>query len=100
MNQTAAVSRRRRAGGASTNRSRRRAFAAAIEAMEPRIVLSTFHWKAAVDGDFNAAASWQENAVPGPNDDAIIAFSGITATSSAARSINSLTSNARLNVTA
>ena len=78
---------------------RRVAFRSMVETLESRCLLSTFNWKTAADGDFNAAASWLQNSVPGPNDDAVIGFSGITATSASSRSVNSLNSSARLTVT-
>src|SRR4051812_40837211 len=79
--------------------ARRRARRAIFEALEERRLLSTFHWKNAADGDFNTAANWQENGVPGQNDDAIVAFSGIAVTAAANAKVNTLTmSSAKLNL--
>src|SRR5687767_9396317 len=70
-----------------------------LEVLEDRTLLSTFHWLNNASGDFNTAANWQENAVPGATDDAEINFAGITVTSASSRSINGLTSSATLSIT-
>jgi hypothetical protein len=71
--------------------------------MEPRTLLSTFHWAHNADGNFNVPTNWLNQAnqpgVPGPNDNATIVYSGIKVTVPASVAVNSLTSNASLAVT-
>jgi hypothetical protein len=70
-----------------------------LEALEDRCLLATFYWILNGDGDFNVAANWDRHAVPGPGDDANIVPSGITVTSAVYNTVNSLTCQARLDVT-
>jgi hypothetical protein len=69
-----------------------------LEALETRDLLSTFTWNNPSGGDFNTAANWDRNAVPGASDDAVINTTGITVTSSGNNSINSLTSSALVQI--
>jgi Bacterial Ig-like domain (group 3) len=80
----------------------RRAVRLVCEAMESRTLLSTMiTWASDVSGDWDDSAMWTGDAVPGPADDAVIPFSDITVTHSTATadSVNSLTSQAALDLT-
>src|SRR5438309_1506489 len=86
----------------SQSRAARHRFRSSVEALEERRLLATFQWAGNSDGDFGVAANWQDQnnqpGVPGPNDDAIIGFSGITVTVAASAAVSSLKSSARVNV--
>jgi hypothetical protein len=75
----------------------------AVERMEQRTLLSTtpITWASDVSGDWDNPAMWTGGVVPGPGDDAVIAFSDITVThtSSASDSVNSLTSQGAIAIT-
>ena len=62
----------------------------AVEALEDRWLPSTITWLNNASGFFNVPTNWQ-GGVPTPSDDAIIPFSGITVTSSANVTVNSIT---------
>ena len=47
-----------------------------FETLEKRIVLDTVFWKAATSGDWNTAANWVGDRVPGPDDTAIVDAAG------------------------
>jgi hypothetical protein len=69
------------------------------ERVEERTLLSTISWAADVSGDWDNPAMWG-GAVPGSGDDAVINFSDITVThtSSASDAVNSLTSQAAIEI--
>jgi hypothetical protein len=78
------------------------AFRPCLEALEDRTVLSSYHWAAALDGNFDDVSKWldqngQHTGFPHAGDDARIGYSGITVTSTG-DAVHNLTSGARLSV--
>jgi uncharacterized repeat protein (TIGR01451 family) len=74
-----------------------------VESLEPRRLLAIINWDGeANDNNWNTAANWDANAVPGTADDAVIgaAFASETITrDSGSVNLRSLTSDAALNFT-
>jgi hypothetical protein len=69
--------------------------------LESRTLLSTISWLRPVDGDWANAANWAGGRVPGPSDDAVIPFAGITVTHAGGTdTVVSLTSEANLDISA
>src|SRR5271157_2888988 len=76
------------------------------ERMEDRILLASMLWTNAAGGDWDLASNWVNSAnstdhhVPVSSDDAAINLSGITVTHTSSNSdaVNSLTSQAAINV--
>jgi RHS repeat-associated protein len=70
--------------------------------LEQRIQPAQVLWAADNDGSWNVPGNWSTGAVPGPGDDVVINFPGITVThdNSDSDTINSLTSQAALALSA
>ncbi|MFI5461718.1 MAG: hypothetical protein ACHRXM_40555, partial [Isosphaerales bacterium] len=76
-----------------TTREPRRSFRPQWVHLEERTLLATVTWINPAGGDWDTAANWSSNAVPGSIDDAVIALPNITVThNSGAGSVNSITS--------
>src|SRR5258708_39547525 len=70
-----------------------------LDRLEGRTWLSTtVNWINPSGGNWDIAANWDSNAVPGPSDDAVIGYSGITVTHNDpyTDAVHSLTSQADL----
>jgi hypothetical protein len=86
-------------------KSRRHRRSPALEFLEQRCLLATFHWVSDSGGEWSTAANWLNQngmpGVPGPDDDAVVSVTGITVTTSGSISVNSLTlaSGSTLDVT-
>src|SRR3954453_18768284 len=66
----------------NTNRgSLRRGRPASGERLETRRLFSTVSWASGTDGTFDDPAKWSSGAVPGPDDDVVIAQAGTYAVS-------------------
>ena len=78
---------------------RRRESRPRVETLELRQLLSSVNWISATGGSWNVASNWSTDKVPGPTDDAVINVSGITVTSNADVSVNSVASKATLVLT-
>ncbi len=78
-----------------------RAYRPLLSRLEERRLLATVTWASDVSGDWDNPAMWMGGVVPGSGDNATIPFSDITVThsSSAADSVNSLNSQAALDLT-
>lgn len=65
-----------------------------------RINPATIQWDGEINNNFNDARNWVGNILPGPGDDAVIgsAFSASTITVNNAITVNSITSDASLNI--
>jgi hypothetical protein len=80
-------------------------FTPRLELLEDRTLPSTVNWINPAGGDWDTAGNWQDslgvNRVPGATDDVVISQSGITVTHTAGvtDSVNSLTSQAAINIT-
>jgi hypothetical protein len=61
-------------------RRRPRRFIPRLEALEDRFVPATITWVGPNIGDWDQASNWRGGAVPGPNDDAVIASPDVTVT--------------------
>jgi hypothetical protein len=70
--------------------------------LESRTLLSTITWLQPTSGDFDDPAQWAGGRVPGPADDAVIPFAGITVShvTGAADQVHSLRSQAALDLSA
>ena len=90
--------------GTETRRRRRcrRRYRPSVLWLEERILPSQVLWAADQDGSWDVPGNWSTGAVPGPGDDVVIGFSGITVThdSNVSDTINSLTSQANLSISA
>ena len=67
-----------------------------VELLEQRRLLSTVDWISTTSGDWNNAANWSTESVPGPSDDVVIDVSGASPTitiDSGNQSVNSLSTN-------
>ncbi len=69
-----------------------------LETLEDRSVPTAYSWTAAVSGNFNDPSKWTPNGIPGAGDDATIGQTGITVTSPATTTVQSLTNAATLAV--
>ena len=72
-----------------------------LERLEDRLAPATITWDGGPSGtstNWNTAANWVGDVLPGPSDDAVIgaAFSGITISTSANVAVKSVTSDAAL----
>ena len=69
-----------------------------LEQLEQRIQPSTVNWVNPSGGDWDTPSNWSTGQLPGPGDDVVINQTGITIThaTSASDSVNSLTSQATL----
>ena len=81
-------------------RRARRLFQPRCLRLEARALLTTSTWVHSSGGDWDTASNWSTNAVPGPADDAVISYSGITVThnSAAFDTVNSLTCQSNLEI--
>ncbi len=77
----------------------RRGTRPAFETFENRQLLSTVDWISSTSGSWDVASNWSTDAVPGTGDDVVINVSGIAVTSSVNVSVNSVTSQAELELT-
>src|SRR3954453_4513933 len=77
----------------NTNRgSLRRGRPASVERLETRRLFSTVSWASGTDGTFDDPSKWSSGAVPGPDDDVVIAQAGhYTVSLSSDASVKSLT---------
>ena len=68
--------------------------------LEERTLLSTITWASDVSGDWDNPSMWTGGVVPGPSDDAVVSFSGITVThdTSASDVIDSVSCAASLDI--
>lgn len=90
-----------RASGRAMGRSTAGAQPQLLEQLEERAVLSSVLWDGGPSGagtDFNLAANWAGDILPGPGDDAVINTAGPTITLAAARSVQSVTSSRALQI--
>ena len=71
-----------------------------LEGLEERTLLTTETWINPAGGDWDTASNWSTGSVPGPADDAVINIPNITVThsTSAEDTVDSITSQATLNL--